>query len=1132
MPISESFCAMKPASPVTGHFPSPLFGMASILGVLVSASITQAAIVNPLVYYTFENTAPGLYTTTRPDVCAVSPSTVSSHCLKFSSYQSNYEIKANGPSGNYLVNGFLGAGIPTSKLVLGNNSSDLSTQGSLTVEFLMKPDSRFMDSQLIGSQFATDNFVLRVSFPNLVFITNARNASGAIVNDTFTIPLTGVGLGDYSTLFDGNWHHWTLRYSGNTTGNATKSVCIDGQCPSAWQKSIAQSTFAVGKQVPTIGNASAAYVVPNIAIDQLAIYGTAISDSLVLQHYQNFQAGLAYNFNDTQIPVPAPAPVTNAVYDLNEFAPGTNLPTPLAPRTDGTYGDYVVVPSAMPDALTQLQSFPAPRYTSGSQFPYLYNWMDTTYMAGMIQPGAPSIYTLGPKVASFEKELSTTFHYGTTLSTDASGGTYNHQNNNYNFYKLQAINDPATAQAPVNFVTFAEQLYQDQTKPTSCYLQNASGSFLDANAAVSSSKVIRRTSSATNSICPDTQWDAPGNNIKNNILSILPYVQSKNVNIINENGEKIGTSSTNLASGSAIQVDPVVQAGFASSGIADYRDYESSWLSRLEGRMGSLILSGATQNSKLAGAKFTHYSRDGNPDYGFRWPYMRSAQSTLNGQKYSTGDFYLQNPNEWWMASNGPDHGIAWFTRARPFELAQGDTYFSPFVSPGWSVSEEKNVRPGMWAGLLTVLSGLGAEWFYTGMFNNVKACTTCKQSIQAPQNWIWQATIPAYVQSALSRGESLYRNSSLMAGDLPYSTTNSASLVLPSYRFGTGDLNKVVVVRKHNSLNQYMIFSTIQRHTNFEMQRKEAPVSVTIDEIPLQFMTRLQGSIHVLDMTVNPPTFKLLNPEMEYKHPSYWSRDFALEAELPDAMPSGATLRTYGTNGNDFRSAYSILGFSAGTQAQYSFTPRLDPANPAQTSRSYSVYIKARTTGGSSQASFSLDGGPVLQTVQINSPILSWCRVETTGATPLVNVNFGSNPSFAPHSLGVSAADSNLEVDALLLTENPNTIPTPYAGPCASPLSVPMDTQAPSVAIASPANGAILARNTVHLVTATASDNVGVTKVEFYRNNVLQKTILGAFSSYVWSWKPTATGSRTITIKAYDAAGNVGSRQITVKIQ
>jgi len=82
------------------------------------------------------------------------------------------------------------------------------------------------------------------------------------------------------------------------------------------------------------------------------------------------------------------------------------------------------------------------------------------------------------------------------------------------------------------------------------------------------------------------------------------------------------------------------------------------------------------------------------------------------------------------------------------------------------------------------------------------------------------------------------------------------------------------------------------------------------------------------------------------------------------------------------------------------------------------------------------------------------------------------------------------------------------------------------------PANGAILARNTVQLITATASDNVGVTKVEFYRNNVLQTTISGPSSSYVWSWKPTQTGSRTITVKAYDAAGNVDFQQIKVNIQ
>jgi fibronectin type 3 domain-containing protein len=60
--------------------------------------------------------------------------------------------------------------------------------------------------------------------------------------------------------------------------------------------------------------------------------------------------------------------------------------------------------------------------------------------------------------------------------------------------------------------------------------------------------------------------------------------------------------------------------------------------------------------------------------------------------------------------------------------------------------------------------------------------------------------------------------------------------------------------------------------------------------------------------------------------------------------------------------------------------------------------------------------------------------------------------------------------------------------------------------------------------VTASASDNVGVTKVEFYLDGALQSTDLS--SPYSWSWNTTtaANGSQALTSKAYDAANNVGT--------
>ena len=83
-------------------------------------------------------------------------------------------------------------------------------------------------------------------------------------------------------------------------------------------------------------------------------------------------------------------------------------------------------------------------------------------------------------------------------------------------------------------------------------------------------------------------------------------------------------------------------------------------------------------------------------------------------------------------------------------------------------------------------------------------------------------------------------------------------------------------------------------------------------------------------------------------------------------------------------------------------------------------------------------------------------------------------------------------------------------------------DTQAPTASVTAPAAGATVSGTTS--VTASASDNVGVTKVEFYLDGALKST--DTTSPYSWSWDTTTAtnASHSLSAKAYDAAGNVGS--------
>ncbi len=95
---------------------------------------------------------------------------------------------------------------------------------------------------------------------------------------------------------------------------------------------------------------------------------------------------------------------------------------------------------------------------------------------------------------------------------------------------------------------------------------------------------------------------------------------------------------------------------------------------------------------------------------------------------------------------------------------------------------------------------------------------------------------------------------------------------------------------------------------------------------------------------------------------------------------------------------------------------------------------------------------------------------------------------------------------------------------------AISSDTTAPSVAISSPANGATVS-GTVG-ISASATDNVGVTKMEILIDGTIVAQGTAATISYSWNTLNYANGSHTIVARAYDAANNVGSASISVSVQ
>ncbi len=86
-------------------------------------------------------------------------------------------------------------------------------------------------------------------------------------------------------------------------------------------------------------------------------------------------------------------------------------------------------------------------------------------------------------------------------------------------------------------------------------------------------------------------------------------------------------------------------------------------------------------------------------------------------------------------------------------------------------------------------------------------------------------------------------------------------------------------------------------------------------------------------------------------------------------------------------------------------------------------------------------------------------------------------------------------------------------------------DSMAPTVAITSPANGSKVAiRSTLNLA-ASASDNVSVSRVTFYLDNVTIKGCTDTVAPYTCAWKVPAQKGKTysFTAIAADPSGNIG---------
>jgi len=90
-------------------------------------------------------------------------------------------------------------------------------------------------------------------------------------------------------------------------------------------------------------------------------------------------------------------------------------------------------------------------------------------------------------------------------------------------------------------------------------------------------------------------------------------------------------------------------------------------------------------------------------------------------------------------------------------------------------------------------------------------------------------------------------------------------------------------------------------------------------------------------------------------------------------------------------------------------------------------------------------------------------------------------------------------------------------------------DSIAPVITIASPANGLAITSKKL-TISSTATDNIAVKSMEVYIDGILKASSASGSISYSWAINPKVSkGTHTITVKAYDDAGNIGQSSVSV---
>jgi len=885
-------------------------------------------------------------------------------------YQSGYVI-GNNSNGNG-VGKFLTLNTTSGYIRLGQ----LPTDSAFTIEFLFRPGYTFKETRffyrLDGAITAT------INYPYINFNTTHRSNSGSYISDELRIDLTGIGRKSYGYYVDGNWHHMVFKFNSN---NGIKELWVDGQCPAGFSKTVSPTgyfpnTSSVNRDV--LLNATIPYIKYFGDYDEMAFYSYGLPAHMIYKHYLDFIAHKHYTFGNTTLTVPTPASVSGSI-DPSEFPPGH--------------------PNVTVSVLDQLKSFPVPRYKQGHNLLPNFNWIDPLYTSSYRQPGVSTNQSVNNSI-TLQTELVRKFNYMIYLGY--SGSAWGDA-----WIDLANQNPSWKASTTVLRAQIVNPLVFSQSLPNDHYLQNSNGQFINENGVVTSQKIWRPTA-------PTSSYVNDGKTVRNNLTAAFVGRLTRPIDFVNENGEVFPQILN-----TALAMDPAVTAAKNASGLGWEEFLGKKYMehSTIPYRDQFMNLSIFNSNTK-----FSEYRIDGHRTYQFRYEQSRLINTPINGKRYSTLDFYVKNPYNWRYWS-GPWHGWQWVVESRKYELALGDSLFSPFVSAGWDADNETHVRPAQYLGLMKCLGMMGAEFYYPAYFNTASSYQPPNPPPNDPKEYIWQNIIPSYAQGITSRYENLLRNGILLEGDVPNDPYNPQ---WNAYNFWTGDLRKIVVIRKDRTKKLFAITGTIQPNSNMAGNAEiESTATITLEGQTLKFKVRRQGSTYIYDnSSPSAPVFYQLDEWHQFQHPYYWTKDLNVEAENFDLAGNGAVIKTSvpsGTPSGDYTNFTSYVSFNSVAELTYNVEPR------GTSTSNYYLWVRARSKDGTPTGfTVTMDGGNVKTFDCINDTTWVWYRFTNTNAAVVY-----TSLSLQNHVLRITPSNLKIEIDKISLITNSSSFYNGNPAPC-----------------------------------------------------------------------------------------------------